>query len=56
MGKENTKRLEDLRAINVHLQEEKKCLKEKFYMYDHRMEEMENNFETFSKLLLLLKK
>jgi hypothetical protein len=34
MGKENRERIEDLKAIDAQLQEEKTHLKEKVHMYD----------------------
>jgi hypothetical protein len=42
MDKENRERLENLRAINVQLQEENNHLKKQVQMYDHMMEKMKN--------------
>jgi predicted nuclease with TOPRIM domain len=56
MGKGNKERLEDLRANNAQLQEENQHLKEKVQMFNQRMEEMEKNLETSTKLFPLLKK
>lgn len=48
-------RLEDLKAINVQIQEESQHLKEKAQMYNQMIGEMEKDLETFEKILTLLK-
>jgi hypothetical protein len=46
-----TERLEDLRAINVQIQEEK----ERIHRFDKRIADLEEDLEATRKLLILLK-
>ena len=56
MGKSlKTKKFEDLRAINVQVQEENQYLKDKVQMFDWKIENLEKDLETSVKLLPLLK-